>query len=79
MLQIGYNRYFLGLVDELLGRIAEQEHGFSGEWEANTDGIGPLLKSCYTYWQKEEPKRLRRLAEIANEIAKLEEERKNLV
>lgn len=56
----------------------QKEHGFSHEWEANTDGLSVLLKWCYDYYRREEPKRLKRLAEISQEIARLEAEKKEL-
>ena len=46
-------------------------HGFEGEKVANTDGISLLLKFCFDYWQKEEPKRLKRKAELLKELEEL--------
>jgi len=51
-----------------------KSHGFEGETEANTDGVSKVLKFCFEYWMKEEPKRLKRKAEIKQEIMCLEKE-----
>lgn len=56
----------------------QKPHGLADEWVANTDGIGKLLKNCYDYWKKNEPERLRALAEVQEEQRKLEE-RKNML
>lgn len=56
----------------------QKPHGLANEWVANTDGIGKLLKNCYDYWKKNEPERLRELAELQEEQRKLEE-RKNML
>ena len=68
----------LGLRRVGLPTQKQKEHGFAGEWQANTDGISLLLKYCYAYWAREEPKRLKRLAEIAQERARLDAEEKEL-
>lgn len=56
----------------------QKEHGFADEWEGNTDGIAPMLKFCFEYYRKEEPRRLARLAEIGKQIATLEGEANEL-
>lgn len=42
----------------------KKEHGLQEEWVANLDGISVFLKECWAYWRKNEPERLRQLAEV---------------
>ena len=54
-------------------------HGFSGQWVANTDGIGVFLKKkCFTYWVEHHAERLQELAELTQQEKELAERKKRL-
>lgn len=49
----------------------QKPHGLPDEWLANTDGVGRFLKTCYDYWKKTAPERLKQLAETERQIREL--------
>ena len=56
----------------------QKPHGKADEWLANTYGIGRFLKSCYEYWKKAEPQRLKELADTKRQMQELEAKQKAL-
>ena len=58
--------------------FTQKKNGLQDEKVANTNGVSKYLKHCMSYYEKAEPERLSRAAQIAEEERRLAAEKKKL-